>query len=106
MQIAAMRQKIRGAKLLFGCLTEDHVEFNLAGAPVPVVPRTRIKCLGPESGFEAQLPQHLHRVAADLNSRSEPRELWRLLIHRCFNVDAAKGSGCGEAAHARANNCY
>jgi len=38
MQVAAMREQIGRAEFLLGALAKDHVELDLAGPPVPVVP--------------------------------------------------------------------
>ena len=42
-QIAAMGEQIGRAELALGAFTEDHVELDVAGSPVPVVPGTGIK---------------------------------------------------------------
>ncbi len=44
-QIATMRQQIRRAEFLFGGFAENHVEFDFAGSPIPVVPGARVKRL-------------------------------------------------------------
>src|SRR5436190_8766286 len=40
-QVSTMGKQIGRAKFLFGALTENHVEFDFAGSPVPVVPGAR-----------------------------------------------------------------
>jgi len=99
-----MSPQIGRAKLLFGALTENHVEFDSARSPVPVVPGAGIEGLCAQSRFEPQPTQNLHGVAADLNSGAEPDELRSLLVHR--DIDAYPPEGCrgSEAAHAGADD--
>jgi hypothetical protein len=99
-----MSQQIRRAKFLFGYLAENHVEFDFAGAPIPVVPGARVKGLLAQSRFESKLAQNLHGVAANLNSSAEPAELRGLLVHRDVDTDAPQRGRRGEAAHASTNN--
>src|SRR3981081_3581403 len=65
-QVSTMSQQIGCAKLTFGALTENHVEFDFACSPVPVVPGARVEGLSAQSRFEPQPTQNLHRVAAVL----------------------------------------
>jgi hypothetical protein len=81
-QVSAMGEQIGRAKFLFGALAENHVEFDFACSPVPVVPGARVEGLFAQSGFEPQPTQNLHGVAADLNSGPKPDELRSLLVHR------------------------
>jgi hypothetical protein len=68
MKIPAVRQKIGRAKLLLGALAENHVELDLAGAPIAVVPGARIERLRAQPRFQPEPAQHLHGVAADLDA--------------------------------------
>ena len=99
-----MRQQIRRAKLPFGALAKNHVELDVAGAPVAVVPGTRIEGLRAQPRFQAQSAQHLHRVAADLDPGPDPRELRGLLVDG--DVDTYPSEcRCGrEPAHAGADD--
>jgi hypothetical protein len=42
-QVAAMGQQIGRAEFLLGAFTENHVELDFPGLPVPVVPGSGIK---------------------------------------------------------------
>src|ERR1700682_3915442 len=81
-QVPTMSQQIGRTKFLLGGLTKNHVEFDLACSPVPVVPGARIEGLSAQSRFEPQPTQNLHGVPADLNSGAKPDELRSLLAHR------------------------
>src|SRR5467141_3856477 len=72
-QVSTMGEQIWRAKFLFGALTENHVEFDFACSPVPVVPGARVEGLFAQSRFEPQPTQNLHGVAADLNSGAQPQ---------------------------------
>src|ERR1700719_3160018 len=48
-QVSAMSQQIGRAELAFGALAKNHVEFDFAGSPVPVVPRARVEGLFAQS---------------------------------------------------------
>src|SRR5258708_29463843 len=48
-QVPTMSQQIGRAKLAFGALTENHVEFDFACSPVPVVPGARVEGLFAQS---------------------------------------------------------
>ena len=103
-KIAAMREQVGRAEFLFGALAEDHVELDVATLPVPVVPGARVERPATHALLQPQLAQHLHGVAADLDSGAQPRELLRLLIDRDRDADPAqRGGGC-EPAHAGAND--
>src|SRR3979411_3107431 len=47
-QVATVSQQIRRAELLFGALAENHVEFDFAGSPIPVVPGARVERSWPQ----------------------------------------------------------
>src|SRR6266446_1493709 len=103
-QVSTMSEQIRRTKFLFGGLTENHVEFDFARSPVPVVPGARVEGLFAQSRFEPQPTQNLHGVAADLNSGAEPDELRSLLVHRDIDTYPPEGRRRSEAAHAGADN--
>jgi hypothetical protein len=95
-----MGEQIWRAKLTFGALTKNHVEFDFAGSPVPVVPGARVEGLTAQSRFQPQPAQNLHGVAADLNSGAEPDELRSLLVHRDIDTYPPQGRRSSKAAHA------
>ena len=86
-KIAAVRQKVRSAVAFFGGLAEDHVEANLAGVEVLVVPGAWIKRRRAQDRLKAEVAQNLHGVTADLDSGAEAREAPGLLVDRNFNAD-------------------
>src|SRR6266496_644524 len=51
-QVSTMSQQIGRAKLPLGGLTENHVEFDFACSPVPVVPGAWVEGLSAQSRFE------------------------------------------------------
>ncbi len=104
MQIAAMREQIGRAELRLRALAEDHVELDVAALPVAVIPGARIERPAAHPLLEAELAQHLHRVAADLDAGAEPRELLRLLVDRDRGADPAQRGGGREPAHAGADD--
>ncbi len=104
MQVSTMGEQIWRAKLAFGALTENHVEFDFARSPVPVVPGARVEGLFAQSRFEPQPTQNLHGVAADLNSGAKPDESRRLLVHRDIDTHPPQGRSGSEAAHAGTDN--
>ena len=60
MQIAAMCQQIGRTEFLLGAFAENHVEFDFAGTPIPVVPGARIEGLRAQFCLEPEPAQHLH----------------------------------------------
>lgn len=104
MQIAPMSQQIGGAKFPFRYLAENHVEFDFAGSPIPIVPGAWIEGLLAQSRLESNLTQNLHGIAADLNSRTKSCELRGLLIHRDVDAHPPQRRRRSEAAHAGAND--
>src|SRR5262244_265102 len=57
MQIAAMREQIWCAEFLLGALAKDHVELDLAGLPVAIVPVARIERLAAHARLEPKAAQ-------------------------------------------------
>jgi hypothetical protein len=104
MEIATMGQQIGRAVFVLGRRPEQHVEQDLAGLPVAVVPRARIEGVGAQPVLQSQAAQHVHGVAADLNARAKPRELPGLLVDRDGDAHLAQGRGGGESAHAGADD--
>ena len=104
MQVSAMRQQIRRAKLPFGGFAEDHVELDVAGAPIAVVPGTRIEGLLAHFSFKPEFAQNLHGVAADLDSGAQSRKLRGLLVDRYLDADPPERRGGRQPAHAGADN--
>src|SRR5437868_6446443 len=80
MKIAAMREQIGRAKLLFGALAKNHIEFDFTGAPIAVVPGARVERLRAQPRFQSQPAQHLHGITADLDAGPDPRELRGLFV--------------------------
>src|SRR5712672_1230209 len=104
-QVSTMGEQIWRAKFPFGALTENHVEFDFARSPVPVVPGARVEGLFAQSRFEPKPAQNLHGVAADLNSGPKPDELRSLLVHRDIDTyPPPQGRRGGETAHAGPDN--
>ena len=103
-KVAAMGQQIRRAVLRLGRGAEHHVEQDLAGLPVPVVPRARIEGLGAQHRFQPQAAQHMHGVAADLDAGAQPRELPRLLVDGDGEALLAERRRGGQSPHAGARD--
>ena len=103
-QVPTMGKQIGRAKFLFGALAENHIEFDFACSPVPVVPGAWVEGLFAQSRFEPQPSQNLHGIAADLNSGAEPDELRSLLVHRDIDTHPPEDRRGSEAAHAGADN--
>jgi hypothetical protein len=104
MKIAAMRQQIGCAKLLFGALAEDHVELDFTGAPVAVVPGARIERLRAQPLLQPQPAQHLHGVTADLDAGANPRKLRGLFVDGDVDADPPQRRGGRKPTHAGADN--
>src|SRR5262245_59055028 len=104
MQIAAMRQQIGRTEFRFGALAKDHVELDLAGAPVAVVPGARIEGLLAHALLEAKPAQHLHGVTADLDAGAETGELLCLFVDGDVDANFSERGRGGEATHARTDD--
>ncbi len=104
-QVAAMGEQIGRTEPLLGGFAENHVELHVARSPVPVVPGARVERLCSQSFFESELAQDLHGIAADLDSRTDPRELRGLLVHRDIDADPPQRRGARETAHPGTDDC-
>src|SRR3974390_370552 len=99
-----MGQQIGCAEFLLGAFTENHVELDFPGLPIPVVPGSGIKRLGAQSLLEPKLAQNFHGVAADLNAGAYSRKLRRLFVDDDFDADTAQRGYSRESAHAGADD--
>src|SRR5262249_42812009 len=91
-------------EFLLGALAKDHVELDLAGLPVAIVPGARIERLAAHARLEPKAAQHLHGVAADLDAGAQPRELLRLLVNGDVDADLSQSRAARKPAQAGTDN--
>ncbi len=77
---------------------------DFAGIPFAIQVRVRLERSVDHFFFDADPPQHLHRIGHHLNARADSRKPRRLLVHAHINADLAQRSGGGHSANARADN--
>ena len=105
-EIAAVREQIRRAISFFGSFAEDHVEANVAGIEVLVVPGAGIEGGRAQVRLEAEAAQDLHGIAADLNAGPDTGEAPGLLVDGDLNADPPQRSRGRKSAHTGTDDCY
>ena len=105
-EIAAMREQIRRTITFFGGLAEDHVETNVAGIEVLVVPGAGIEGGRAQVRLEAEAAQDLHGVAADLDAGPDTSKVPGLFVDGDLDADPPQRSRSRKSAHSGTDDCY
>ena len=79
-EVAAVDDHVAGAERRLADIAHVVAEHGLAGIEFPADPVLRPESDFEELPFDSRGAQHLHHVGADIDARTEPRELRRLLV--------------------------
>src|SRR5215475_14949495 len=103
-KVSAMRQQIWCSPPLFGGLTEDHVETDLASIEILVIPRSWIEGCPAQHRLQTKHPQNFHGIAANLDASAHAHEARSLFVDGDVYTGTPECRRCGETAHPSSDN--